>query len=316
MQRCYQLNLPQTYGARCWGSSCGWVVTLDLNLEIYMFNPLTKARVPLPSQTTMFNDYEDEINDYVWARQCFVNKMIVFETDNERDDYIVIALPGAFPGCIAYYARRSDKAWTSIFSTRKLQGWLLDWVTDVVRWGQKLLFLYQDGAIGYCDMSALENSKIATIMEYSPIPKAYDPWPCIKQQYLLDAFGDLLMVSRHKIDYEGVEDNSVNYDTLHFKVYRFKFDTNTWVQVNDLGDVALFVGNNTSIPIRASHINNCKRNCIYFTDDEFQFWNSLTLFGGHDMGLFNMTNNEFETVYGGDDIHSSFCPSLWFMPKF
>uniref|UniRef100_A0A803M3Y5 KIB1-4 beta-propeller domain-containing protein n=1 Tax=Chenopodium quinoa TaxID=63459 RepID=A0A803M3Y5_CHEQI len=234
------------------------------------------------------------LNDYVWVGQCFVNKMIVFEADNERDDYIVIALPGAFPGCMSYYARPSDKAWTSILSTPKLHGWVMDWVTDVVRWGQKLLFLYQDGEIGYCDMSALQNSKIATIMEYSLIPKASDPWPFIKQQYLLDAFGDLLMVSRHKIDFEGVEDATLNYVTIHFKVYRFKFDTNTWVQVIDL-----FVGNNTSIPIRASHINNC----IYFTDDEFQFWDPLTLFGGHDMGLFNITNKEFQTVYGGDDIH-------------
>ncbi|VVA10969.1 Hypothetical predicted protein [Prunus dulcis] len=44
-------------------------------------------------------------------------------------------------------------------------------------------------------------------------------------------------------------------------------DKYTWIEKNDLGDFALFVGDNSSISVVASKIQGCESNCIYFYDD-------------------------------------------------
>ena len=41
-----------------------------------------------------------------------------------------------------------------------------------------------------------------------------------------------------------------------------------WVNVDSLGDQALFAGDNSSMSLSASSFNGCKANCIYFTDDD------------------------------------------------
>ncbi|XP_021769494.1 uncharacterized protein At1g65760-like [Chenopodium quinoa] len=88
-----------------------------------------------------------------------------------------------------------------------------------------------------------------------------------------------LMVFRYKM--ELYDDPTWEYQTINFKVYKFNFETKIWVQVNDLGDVAMILGSNTSMSIRASRIHNCRRNCIYFSNDEWLFRNGIPYtFGG------------------------------------
>ncbi|XP_056692532.1 F-box protein SKIP23 isoform X2 [Spinacia oleracea] len=322
-QRCYQLKLPQTFGARCWGSSCGWIVTFDVNQNLHMFNPLTTTRIPLPHLSTMpGHDFYDEFFDkddmsFYELKGLFLEKVLVIQADDRGvggDDYILITVPGQTSG-IVNYAKPGDLVWTSVI-TKEIN--IKACVKDVVRWGSQIIFLYADGNSGYCDINALNHSNLepATLMKYLPPPERFIP---PYKVYLLVSFGDLLMVCRHKrcINYEIEDDpDDFSYQTIDFEVYKLNLGTKNWKRVNELDDVALFVGDNTSMSVRASNFSNCKSNCIYFTDDEWQFWDASEVKGGHDMGLFNMTKKKIETIYEGDDIRSVFCTAFWFMPMF
>ncbi|XVF33453.1 hypothetical protein REPUB_Repub17cG0169900 [Reevesia pubescens] len=46
------LEFPEIRGRRCWGSPFGWLVTCGLDLEIQLFNPLSRTSLPLPSLRT------------------------------------------------------------------------------------------------------------------------------------------------------------------------------------------------------------------------------------------------------------------------
>ncbi|XP_021769496.1 F-box protein At1g10110-like [Chenopodium quinoa] len=104
-QRCYQLHLPQTYGARCWGSSCGWIVVLDHNLEMYMLNPITKSRISLPPLSSMPNVCVEDEDGPEFLQLCIIQKAVVIEADGE---YIVITTPGIFYHSV-HYARPGDQ---------------------------------------------------------------------------------------------------------------------------------------------------------------------------------------------------------------
>ncbi|KNA19124.1 hypothetical protein SOVF_064610 [Spinacia oleracea] len=333
-QRCYQLKPPQTFGARCWGSYCGWIVTLDFNQDLHMFNPLTTTRIPLPHLSTMpgYDEFfwdEDffEINDTKFdvLRGIFLQKVLVIQANDKGggggggDDYILITIPGQ-PNGIISYAKSGDLEWTSVITKGINKGAC---VLDVVRWGSQMIFLYWDGGTGYCDINKLDHSNLepATLMEYLPPPTNSLKNRALEKVYLLVSFGDLLIVRRLKqmINYDDDEigdPDYFSYQTMDFEVYKLKLGTKNWKRVNESDDVALFVGDNTCMSVRASNFSNCKNNCIYFTDDEWQFWNSSDVKRGHDMGLFNITNKKIETINEGDDIRSIFCTDLWFIPMF
>ncbi|BBG98246.1 hypothetical protein Prudu_007598 [Prunus dulcis] len=55
--------------------------------------------------------------------------------------------------------------------------------------------------------------------------------------------------------------------TNGFRLFKMDDDKYTWIEKNDLGDFALFVGDNSSISVVASKIQGCESNCIYFYDD-------------------------------------------------
>ncbi|KAK7824440.1 putative f-box protein [Quercus suber] len=107
-----------------------------------------------------------------------------------------------------------------------------------------------------------------------------EPEDCI-QKYLVESSGDL---------------------------FKNEYD---WVNVDSLGDQALFVGDNSSMSLSASSFNGCKANCIYFTDDNDYYLNSLNG-GGYDMGVFSMEDETIKQHYEGKSL-SSFAPPVWYI---
>ncbi|KMS94646.1 hypothetical protein BVRB_016670 [Beta vulgaris subsp. vulgaris] len=307
-EKYYQIKVPQTFGARCWGSSCGWIVTLHLSLEMYLFNPLTRAQFPLPSFLTLSHQPEDEELDPLWLRQMWVENLFVFADQN--GDFIVIVIYGCWRGFIAY-ARPSDQTWIPFLDITLRERFLR--AQDVTCCRSKIIILYDQGVLGIAEMSAFQNSQPVFVSIYNAVPtKDFSLSQFYGQIYLLESYGDLFLVLRHKDLIEG----DLWYETCYFEVHKFDFDGTRWEDFKDIGDLSLFVGNDCAMSVRASLTKNCKSNCIYFTDDEFQFWDIAKRYGGHDMGIYYLVNKEIENVYEGNDTRSTFCPPLLFMPKF
>ncbi|XP_008377008.1 probable F-box protein At1g44080 [Malus domestica] len=55
--------------------------------------------------------------------------------------------------------------------------------------------------------------------------------------------------------------------TYQFRIFELKHHKCERTEIYDLGDVALFVGDNSSIALAASKYSGCQPNCIYFNHD-------------------------------------------------
>lgn len=81
--------------------------------------------------------------------------------------------------------------------------------------------------------------------------------------------------------------------TTKFEVFKFDADEYKWIKISTLGDVALFVGENSSISLLASNFLECMPNCIYFLHD----WDRVPRpTRPRDFGLYSMKTQSFLPV--------------------
>ncbi|MFQ6647202.1 hypothetical protein Gotur_020126 [Gossypium turneri] len=67
-----ELDLPELREWRCWGSPFGWLVTHDLNCEIRLFNPFSRASFPLPKSSWCIEKLILPINPKESNSNCIV----------------------------------------------------------------------------------------------------------------------------------------------------------------------------------------------------------------------------------------------------
>ncbi|KAK9735843.1 hypothetical protein RND81_04G232300 [Saponaria officinalis] len=310
----YNLSLPQLYGKACWGSRYGWMVTLGLDRRMHLFNPLTKAQLPLPSQTTF---------RYPWSRArdktirvLFLTKVVLLrvpqadrEDDNESS-WLVVAIHRSYS--LVAIARPGDAAWTHL---KWPDG--LHILMDVIYCTKlkSLLFIDADGDLFYYDV---HNSKQPQeFKEYlngpDDVSKGLPNNGTIEPYMYLVQCGDILLViARYKRHYFV---NDRKYKTQDFKVFRLCSPDTSWEELSHLGNIALFVGGNETMCIDASD-GGCRSNCIYFCDEEcksFRF--NRDKVGGRDMGVFSLSRKTIEPIYEGNNRKSSHCSPFWFSPS-
>ena len=166
-----------------------------------------------------------------------------------------------------------------------------------------------------------DNQKVGTTA-VAPCPKGTHD---VIKKYIVESSGGLLLVSRMRggrlYSYEDEDQEEAidddPYVTIGFTVLKLKRCTQAgskykykYVKVHSLGDRALFVGDNSSVSLSASSFNGCKVNCIYFTDDNFEFYGANG--GGYDMGVFSVEDGEYKHHYEGESL-SYFSTPLWYI---
>ncbi|XP_074290255.1 F-box/kelch-repeat protein At1g57790-like [Silene latifolia] len=321
----YSLNLPETFGgARFWGSPYGWIAMAKRDLTVQLFNPFTKANIiSFPSLQTLPHlpiyeptSFEDSWYDYYdWVLMFFLQKLIVLkvsQSDGHHEFVIILLSPEHNKGLS--FARRGDQAWTTIL----IEDLILD-VYDVVVMNDFVFALYNyDGAIAYWSVKEFYGAGVVKPTVYSPGKyRIFERLKvCTNFAYLVQSGSDLLMVLRFK-------DEVMNSDvdrTIEFKIYKLNRKDKNWENVEDLGDMALFVGNNSSMSVSLAHAKGLRRSCVYFTDDDHASWVDLpergVMIAGHDMGVFNIRTNRIEPFYEGNDTRYSICSPTWFIPHF
>lgn len=113
------------------------------------------------------------------------------------------------------------------------------------------------------------------------------------KKYLVEFNGQLFMVDKYLcLDQDadlGVDDEEdgegenwcIKEKTLRFKVFRLEEKLQKWIEVKNLGDLVLFMGDNSTFSVSATELSGCRGNCIFFTDD---------FGGGQDIGVFDLEN--------------------------
>ncbi|XP_058203101.1 uncharacterized protein At1g65760-like [Rhododendron vialii] len=91
-----------------------------------------------------------------------------------------------------------------------------------------------------------------------------------------------------------------------FRVFKAASSTNEWVEIMRLGDNALFLGENASISVDASRFLEIKANCIYYTDN---FWNFYQR-GGVNTGIYSLEDGSKSPCYEEEYSFNPICPPL------
>ncbi|KAF8412286.1 hypothetical protein HHK36_000247 [Tetracentron sinense] len=285
----HERRLPEVRGKRCWGSQ-GWLITFSIDLNISLLNPFTRLQIQLPPHRTFkyhFDIYED-VEEYNYTpaeiQELYIYKAIVSSSPSSTTDYVVMVIHG--PKIQLAFARPGDEAWTTIEETRPTRYY------DVIYYKEKFYAVNSHGVVVVCDVQGPNPTELRIIAKMPDFDTKI---------YLVESAGALLVVSRY------VDINIVNgvfiYQTTKFRVFKpdLSKSNGEWLQLKNLGDRALFLGQSTSMSIVASDFPKCKANCIYFTDDNEEPYLCNPEGGGKDMGIFDLEDGSFKSHYTGED---------------
>lgn len=160
---------------------------------------------------------------------------IAFPGDGSR---VVVVRPGL------------DKLWTVLMSERYI-------ISDIMH-RKGLLYGVSYGSIPQLFVWDMNNIAHASLQKMMMIPMTVpSPAPIIYQDcfYLVEVFGELVGVRRIHEYSTGVDDNDdpweENEGTTYYtsRIFVFEAKKVRWVEVKDLGDCCLFLGDNTSTVI-------------------------------------------------------------------
>lgn len=142
------------------------------------------------------------------------------------------------------------------------------------------------------------------------------------KKFLVESLGELLLADMYLTvyaDYEGPEDvepdeiNSIMMErTVKFKVYKLDSKKQEWIEVTDLGDRVLFLGEDCTFSASSSDLKTCKGNCIFFTG-EFYYSNGdeEAIFHGRDIGVFDLVSGRV----GSLEDYIGYSELFWPPPK-
>ncbi|XP_042507139.1 F-box protein At2g26160-like [Macadamia integrifolia] len=338
-RRVYELDLPEAADRRICGSSAGWLVTVHANSEIRLLQPFTRAQIQLPPLTAFPSHLPVPLQQgerfKAFLRDEYIHKAIVGFCSSEseamvmairrEDDQLAFCRPG------------KDLRW-SIFEHRHHGR-----SHDVIFYKEQFYTVKESGRI--FKVSGLEDaSPHMTLVTGRPMMNPSSP----NKPYLVDSLGELLIVYPNRLylvessgelliiyrfldsgfpvgeddeddDEDAVVDSDDNwreparlpYRTINFEVFKLDFAGGKWVEVENLGDRAVFVGYNDSFSVSASEFPGCKGNCIYFTDDYFEGYYRQK-HGACDMGIFDLGDRTVEPLVCGNETQSFMPPSVWF----
>lgn len=289
----YEFDLPEIVGKRCWGSPFGWLVIAGIdNMEIQLFNPLSRASISLPSQTIFMGDENENSIMQYW----YVNKVVI---SSNPPNCIVMAIYSCYRKLA--FAKPGDHVWSKI----RLDNTIGTGFSDITYFNGDFFIAKCKGQLLVCDFSGIDPVAI----EFAPSP----PGVADDAKYLLylvDLGGELCMVFRY---FDVIETTSnISMKTRSFEVYKLDMNTRTWKQMDSLGDWSLFVGNNYTFSVRDFGCTDCRSSCIYFTHDYCQCSDQIS---GNDTGIYNHKGGEIQALPVSQDLYSVLRPPLWITPR-
>lgn len=314
------LSLPE-YSAnpskRHRGSSEGWLLILDLSPSIFLLNPLSGVKLHLPPLSTFpqvrsFN-YSQIGKEYViqsrfgyftqnlrHMRDRFIKKIALSSNPSKDPNFVTLAILADTDGLA--YCRSGGDSWIGIENA-------FSFSEDVIHFQGLFYAVNIKGEIAICDVNG-SSPQVSIIRP--PRQTGGDI------QYLVGSGDDLFLVTRHlflQIEYATGIPESSGYRTKKFDVLRLNRNEPAWEEVRSLGEMALFIGGNSSLSIRASDYPGCVANCIYYTDEysEFDFLDGPCK--GNDMGVYNVSDGSIEPLPSFFFYTLQWPPPIWLSPN-
>ncbi|KAK6131355.1 hypothetical protein DH2020_034896 [Rehmannia glutinosa] len=292
----HRLTLPEaSHSRRRAGSSLGWLILIDESPSIFLINPLTRDRIALPPlssfpNVTKFDFYSigreytvrSPENDLYYCnlkemRDSFIKKVIISHSPYGESDFTAFAILNRHENLA--YCKNGHDSWKILDAARSYS-------EDVIYFNGAFCAVNKFGCIAICDV----NDDDSPMVKFINVRQQIDG----DMQYLVDAMGELLLVSRY-LDFEiDIEHYLEVCKTVKFRVFRFDWNAQIWENMASLDDKVLFLGANSSLALLTTDYTGCKGNRIYFTDD-YSGANYDSIAGDHDVGVYNLANGTIES---------------------
>nr|XP_027122012.1 uncharacterized protein LOC113738950 [Coffea arabica] len=114
-------------------------------------------------------------------------------------------------------------------------------------------------------------------------------------------------------DYDDGAIETHPYWTEMIYVYTLNLDRQEWIPLGNLGDGVIFVGGNQSTLLSTRDFSCCKKNSVYFTDDNWHQVYDGTWYEGLDSSIFNLEDGSLEFIY--QDFFGRKRPPFWLLPR-
>ena len=263
-QKLSKFHLPVPPGTRYCGSSHGWLITTDETNAVSLLHPFSRQVIRLPPLTRLKIPQRT-----VYGFEYHLHKGVLSANPTSNpDDFVLMVIYGHDKGLA--FIKSGDQNWAYIDSM-VMKDDVLDspYFLDLSLFGFEDV-IYQERELQFYALSydsqvlAIKTSGIGNMVKVVP-PYNFGFVPAFKL-YLVE--------SPEGRDLWQIEKVSFYDKSSGFKVF-VMVDRETkpeWVEVNSLGDVALFLGDNDSIAVTASRFSGCRPSCIYVasTDDTLE----------------------------------------------
>ncbi|KAK8609592.1 hypothetical protein V6N13_062037 [Hibiscus sabdariffa] len=251
--------LPLQFSMPCsaWfvGSLNGWLVTVDDNFVVRLLDPLylflgepichnPNACITLPplGTTVFFQDGVRSNNRKIHKAVLSANPTI------SPDKYMVIAIIGYHDAELAFNRPSIDNEWCTFLRNYHS-------IEDVICFRDCIYAVDNTGDAFCCKVTDLEpRTKYKFRHAGGQFPS--------KKHLIESTAGELMMV---ECKGEWQPEGSGYSHRFDFKVWRMEDEGRKWMEMESLGDSAIFINHTISLSVVASDFPGCRPNCIYYT---------------------------------------------------
>ncbi|KAI8569431.1 hypothetical protein RHMOL_Rhmol02G0278500 [Rhododendron molle] len=298
------VNLPEVRGKRCL-ETLGWFVTIAEDGEMNLLHPFTRVQINLPHVTT-FKNYHMRTGD---QNMSFIRKAVLSTRPEEGRDYALVVAYGD-SGYVGFW-RPGDESWTDVRIS-------LLYFHDIIFHEGLFYGVVGRGFVFAFDVWGPDPTRPWKVLH---APDMYEGTGMREQLYIVESKGLVLMVIRDLSllnFWDGLVLDNTNrlrvYDGTHrVQVFEAALRKNgKWLEVTSLGDNAVFLGDNASVSIDASRFPGIKANCIYYTDEYWEFRKR----GGvlNHTGIYCLEDGSKSPSYE-EESFNPICPPLWVSPS-
>ncbi|XP_050365475.1 F-box protein At2g26160-like [Argentina anserina] len=269
------------------GSSKGWLIFMDEMFALNLVNPFSvKLRKNKRADATIIR-LPSVTGKKEWITKCdyYVFKAsLSADPISDPENSVLTVIYGEYDRLAFIRPSSKDKRWTYVDK----------------RWGTIEEVVYSRGIIYAVD----NRSKLFSynINSFSKLELAPDlPWDGFSKRYLaLDSNKKELWMVKRYIKYIKDKPDFKRRETIKFKIFKINLDEHEWTEKETLGDVALFVGDNSSVAVVATDFPGCRSDCIYFTHDYDAIESRLEPYGPNDCGVYDITSRRVLKPYAED----------------
>lgn len=326
---------------RCVGSSHGWLIVQDKFANPWLLNFFTGKEIQIPKRETFphihsieeiddenfevkynpkFDKYPHCVSKWFKDLQKDLIQKAVLSTNPSLDKNFKVAIIFSSVSRLAYWNESKEgHKWTVL-------GHSCDY-KDVVWDEERLCAINGQGIVEVWDLkSSVPTRKICVSPQNPGIFEVGFRFDAL-QLYLACSNGGIFVIARYIGDMVNENGEVVDeadllldddthplvcpYRTLNFKVFKLDLIQETLSEVKSLQDQAMIVGGNQTVLLSTKDFDGLKKDSVYFSDNYWDRIDEDYMYGGHDVGIFNLGEGSIEMLCDLDRIEPN---PFWVLP--